>query len=77
MRIDQYREINKNITQKIRITKETWPKDKCENLETLHRKYKFNLHRKVKEMAGINKSQYTNVLTDQNDKIIAFWLLIR
>lgn len=66
-----YRNIHTEIRRKIRQTKEKWYEDKCKEIEKLVAKNdSFNVHKKVKELAGTNKTKKGNVLLDKNGKII-------
>lgn len=45
-------------------------KNICEELEILQAKqHNFNIHKKVKELAGLRKNRRPTLLTDQNGKI--------
>ena len=55
----------------IRKVKEIWMKNQCVEIENLERKHdSYNLHKKVKEAAGMYKSNTMRRWHDENDKII-------
>lgn len=61
----------KEIRSKIRQAKEAFYRSKCEETETLQAKQdNFNIHKKVKELVGLQNSRQPTILTDQNGKII-------
>ena len=65
----EYKRININIQQKIREAKETWMKEQCEELENLQQKHdNLNLHRKIKELTGINKRTPPYKLSDAKNQ---------
>ena len=66
-----YKEIHRTIRQKIREAKENWAKEKCEEIERLQLKHdSFNIHKKVKEMAGMSKTRVPQQLRNSNNKIV-------
>ncbi|XP_030747109.1 uncharacterized protein LOC115875737 [Sitophilus oryzae] len=68
---DAYKNIQKEIRSKIREAKEVFYKRKCDEIEALQEKHdSFNVHKKVKELAGLQKKRQPSILTDQNGKII-------
>lgn len=67
----QYKEIQRILRTKIRKAKEDHYKRKCEEIEELQAKHdNFNIHKKVKEMAGTSRQKRLNILYDNNGKII-------
>lgn len=68
---DTYKGIQREIRKKIRCTKEKWYEGKCSEIEELMSKNdSFNVHKKVKEMCGIKRTNKSNILLDKNGKII-------
>lgn len=66
-----YRKLNYEIRKKIREAKETYFEEKCKEIEDLQNRYDlFNLHKKVKEMTGIQHHNPTNALLDRNGNTI-------
>ena len=66
-----YRETNKVIRRKIREAKEKWLSEKCEEIEDLERKHdSFNVHKKVKELAGTQRKWQASFIRSSDGKII-------
>uniref|UniRef100_A0A8D8PQH9 Craniofacial development protein 2 n=1 Tax=Cacopsylla melanoneura TaxID=428564 RepID=A0A8D8PQH9_9HEMI len=67
----QYKVIQKEIRRKIRAAKEQENLEKCIEIEKCQEKGDvFNMHKKVKEMAGTCKKKVVSILTDEHGKII-------
>lgn len=67
----KYNEVHKQIRNEIRTAKETFYERKCEEIEELQLKHDtFNLHKKIKELAGIQKRKHPNLLCNANGEII-------
>lgn len=67
----QYKTIQRQIRNKIRVAKENFYKTKCEEIEELQQKHdSFNIHKKVKELAGLQRRNRLNTLYDPDGKII-------
>lgn len=67
----RYKQLQIQIRRKIREAKETYFSDKCKEIEDLQNKYdNFNLNKKVKELAGMNKRNTSNILLDKEGNII-------
>jgi len=66
---DNYNKIQKVIRTNMRTAKNEWLKHQWEELEQLQRIHDdFNLHRKIKETAGVyRKSPFSNVENDQEE----------
>lgn len=63
----RYNETQKKIRAKIRIAKNMWLKQECdeiENLQTLHDD--FNVHKNLKETAGIYRKRTFSAIADEN-----------
>lgn len=68
---EKYRMIKIAIRNKIREAKDREAVEKCEEIETLQKKYdSYNLHRKVKELTGNFKNKQAGILTDSEGRII-------
>ncbi|KAL1447598.1 hypothetical protein WDU94_009869 [Cyamophila willieti] len=68
---DQYKCIQREIRRKIREAKEKDQMEKCLEIEKCQEKGDcFNLHKKVKEMAGINKKRTINIVTNNEGKVL-------
>lgn len=66
-----YKTIQKEIRKKIRHAKEKWYEGKCVEIEELQAIHDdFNLHKKIKELAGIKRANKSSILLDKNGKII-------
>lgn len=69
--IKKYKDIYNIIRKEIRKAKEEWYTNKCEEIEVLLKRHDdFNLHRKVKELAGIRKTNHSSIILDKEGKII-------
>lgn len=67
----QYQQLHNQIRRKIRKAKETFFTEKCEEIEDLQNKYdNFNLHKKVKELAGLAKRKTSSILLDKEGNAI-------
>ena len=67
----EYHQMNRVIKNKIRMAKENWLNEQCREIENLEAKYDtFNMHKKIKEAAGIYRTRQTGILLDSEDKII-------
>ncbi|XP_046994276.1 uncharacterized protein LOC124606338 [Schistocerca americana] len=61
----------KHGEQKKNGTSGTFHKEQCSEIESYETRHdSFNLHKKVKDLAGLNKKKSTSLLLDKNDKII-------
>lgn len=66
-----YNYTHKEKRKRIREAKEKWYGEKCTEIEDLITKHDdFNLHKKIKELAGIKRSNQSNILLDRDGKII-------
>lgn len=66
-----YNNINNEIKRAIKIAKENWFSSKCTEIESLQQKHdSFNLHKKIKEAAGLYKHKNTGFLTDNQGNIV-------
>uniref|UniRef100_A0A6P7GR14 Uncharacterized protein LOC114341874 isoform X1 n=1 Tax=Diabrotica virgifera virgifera TaxID=50390 RepID=A0A6P7GR14_DIAVI len=66
-----YNTIQRQIRTEIRKSKENWLKSQCEEIESLEQKHDtFNMHKKVKQAAGLQKSNTASKLRDQQGNII-------
>ncbi|KAL1446457.1 hypothetical protein WDU94_005636 [Cyamophila willieti] len=69
--VTRYKQIHKEIRRKVKEAKETWLNEKCNEIEDLERKHdSLNMHKKIKEAAGLYKNKSSNVILDENDKAI-------
>lgn len=67
----RYNSIQRQINQEIRTAKEYWLRQQCEEIELLEKKHDlFNMHKKIREAAGIYKSNTVGKLQDKHGKII-------
>lgn len=67
----EYMNIQREIRAKIRTAKEREKLEKCVEIEECQAKFdSFNLHKKVKEMAGTVKRRAVNVLKDNQGRVI-------
>ena len=67
----QYKTLNKDIRRKCREAREMWMSDKCKEIEILQEKHdSFNLHKKVKELSGLQRKRYGQILRNDNNEII-------
>lgn len=68
----KYNKLNFEIRRKIREAKEVYFIEKCKEIEDLQNRYDlFNLHKKVKKIAGLNHHNPTNTLLDRNGNTIS------
>lgn len=69
---DGYTSYQRGVRNEIRLAKEKWLTERCEEAENFVRLGdSFHLHKKVKEIAGIyNKRPTTTLRNDQNEPII-------
>ncbi|XP_030759769.1 uncharacterized protein LOC115885121 [Sitophilus oryzae] len=66
-----YKDIQRLIRTKIRIAKNKWLKRECSELEQLQNQHdNFNLHKKLKETAGIYKKMRSTVTVNNNNQIV-------
>ncbi|KAL3267940.1 hypothetical protein HHI36_007077 [Cryptolaemus montrouzieri] len=66
-----YKQLQNLIKRKIKLTKEKWIKELCEEMENLDSKQDiFNMHKKLREAAGLFKKQSPPMLTDETNNII-------
>ena len=64
---DQYKNINNHIRRKIRNAKESMLTEKCKEIEMFQARHDlFNMHKKIKEAAGLRKSTKIQTLIDKN-----------
>ncbi|XP_047002916.1 uncharacterized protein LOC124620289 [Schistocerca americana] len=67
----EYKRLHAEIQKETRRAKEEWYKEQCSEIESYETRHdSFNLHKKVKDLAGLNKKKSTSLLLDKNDKII-------
>lgn len=67
---DSYQKVQKLIKAKIRIAMNEWLKHECETIEKLQTRHDdFNLHKKMKEMAGIHRKRDFSSITNENNEI--------
>ena len=64
---NEYRRLQNAIRREIRVAKNRWLKEQCEELERLQERHDdYNLHRKLKEVAGIyRKVTFSNIQDEQ------------
>lgn len=68
---NKYNELQRTIRSKIRIAKNEWLKNECDELGELYRRHdSFTLHKKLKETAGVYRRRNPDILVDQDGKII-------
>lgn len=60
----EYQQINRLMKNKVRIAKENWLSEQCREMEDL------NLHKKIKEAAGVYRPCQFGILLDAEDRII-------
>ncbi|CAG9772519.1 unnamed protein product [Ceutorhynchus assimilis] len=66
-----YKKLQSKIRIKIREAKETYFSERYNEIEELRNRYdNFNLHKKVKELAGFEKKKNSNILLDKEGNII-------
>lgn len=67
----KYLEIQRSIRRQIRKAKEQWLTNECREIEQLSSKHdSFNMHKKVKQAAGICRSKCISSLADENGKLL-------
>lgn len=67
----KYRRLHFKIKEEIRMAKEAWAQQKCEEIEKLQNQHDhFRLHQKVKETAGIYRSRIIGKIVDNHDKVV-------
>lgn len=68
---EAYRQIHGVIKRKIREAKERWMSERCQEIEELDRKHdSFNMYKKVKEVTGRHRKRTTEVITDEEGKLV-------
>lgn len=68
---NKYKIIQTLIRSKIRIAKNEWLKRECAEMEQLQNQHDdFNLHKKLKETAGIYRKTQTNITTNNNNQLV-------
>lgn len=68
---EKYTQLHHKIRSKIKQAKQEWLSNQCSEIEDLEAKHdSFNMHKKVKEAAGLYKRRSTGTLIDQQGKII-------
>ncbi|KAL3274010.1 hypothetical protein HHI36_015428 [Cryptolaemus montrouzieri] len=66
-----YRQLPNSIKGKMKLAKEKWIKELCEEMENLDSKHDiFNMHKKLREVGGTFKKQSPPMLTDETNNII-------
>lgn len=66
-----YKKIDKDIKQAIRNAKNDWMRERCAEIQLLQQKHdSFNLHKKVKEAAGLYRPRQVGRLMDTEGKLI-------
>uniref|UniRef100_A0A6P7GAQ2 Uncharacterized protein LOC114337589 n=1 Tax=Diabrotica virgifera virgifera TaxID=50390 RepID=A0A6P7GAQ2_DIAVI len=64
-----YKRIDKDIKKAIRIAKDTRLREQCAEIQQLQHKHdSFNMHKKVKEAAGLYKPRRVGCLADNQGK---------
>ena len=64
---NRYRQLHNLVKRKIKEAKEMWLAENCSEIEQFERQYDmFNLHKKIKETAGIYRSRNGGIITDNN-----------
>lgn len=68
---NMYKDIQRLIRSKIRIAKNEWLKRECSQIEQLQNQHDdFNLHKKLKETAGIYKKMRPTITVNSNNQIV-------
>ena len=68
---EAYRQIHRTIKQRIREAKEKWMSERCQEIEELDRKHdSFNMYKKIKEVTGRYKRRTTEVIMDEQGKLV-------
>lgn len=66
-----YKRINQEIENKIKLAKEKWLQENCEEIERLEAMHDdLNLHRKIKMMTGTMKKKNNINITNEHNKLI-------
>ncbi|XP_030751542.1 uncharacterized protein LOC115879046 [Sitophilus oryzae] len=66
-----YKKINNKINKEIKEAKEQWLQIQCREIEALEQKHDtFNLHKKIKTMAGRTSSRSSNLVLDKQGGLI-------
>lgn len=69
--INEYAKLNSQIKIKIKHAKEEWLKRNCEEIEEYEKRYdSFNMHKRIKEMTGLNKHKVSTVLKNREGKLL-------
>ncbi|XP_055380706.1 uncharacterized protein LOC129611541 [Condylostylus longicornis] len=67
----QYKRLQTVIRSKIRSAKSQWLNSQCQEIETFQNRHDmFNLHKKIKETAGVYRKQTFSNLVDNNNNIV-------
>lgn len=65
--VERYKQIHQKIKKEIKKAKETWLDKKCDEIEELEKKHDtFNLHKLIKEAAGIRRQQHHGIIEDRD-----------
>lgn len=68
---NMYRHIQRLIRSKIRVAKNEWLKRECAEIEQLQNRHdNLNLHKKLKETAGIYRKMRPIITVNQNNQIV-------
>lgn len=68
---EEYNQMNRTIKAEIKKAKERWMRDKCREMEDLESRHNTHqMHKKIKEIAGINRKQHSLSLFDGLDQPI-------
>ncbi|XP_071579082.1 uncharacterized protein [Temnothorax nylanderi] len=70
----QYKAVNMEIRREVRRAKEVWHAGECAEIEVLEKRHDFfNLHKKVKEVAGVRRDTAMGCrLVDENGGVILY-----
>lgn len=70
--LHEYKRLNKTVQKKIKEAKEEYLAEQCTEIELLEKKFDlFNMHKKIKDMAGCYKGKVTgNIVRDKDGRII-------
>lgn len=68
----EYKRIQSKIRSKIRLEKQKWLKNECNEIENLQQSHDdFNLHKKIKEVSGAyRKTNFASLLNDNGQIIL-------
>lgn len=67
----EYRQLQQRIKKEIRLAKEKWMREQCEEMESMMTRHdSFNVHRKIREISGIFRRHVPPMLTDNNNRLI-------